>query len=113
MTPTPLIELAEVEENDAKGVTIRDGAKVRKFIVLRWGGETFVYRNRCPHAGTPLDWVPDRFFDRRKQHLFCTSHGASFEPESGLCVDGPCLGDSLEKCTFEVLDGVVVLKEAI
>jgi nitrite reductase/ring-hydroxylating ferredoxin subunit len=113
MTTTALIELADVPENDARGVTIKDGARVRKFIVLRWQNETIVYRNRCPHAGTPLDWVPDRFFDRGKQNLFCTSHGASFEPDTGLCIDGPCLGDSLEKCAFEVRDGIVTLTEAL
>ena len=110
---TPLLALADVPENDARGVSIRDGARVRKFIVLRWEGETIVYRNRCPHAGTPLDWIPDRFFDRSKTYLFCTSHAASFEPDTGLCVDGPCLGDRLERCAFDLRDGVVTLTEAL
>ena len=110
---TPLLVLADVPEDDARGVTIRDGAKMRKFVVLRWLGETIVYRNRCPHAGTPLDLIPDRFFDRGRKHLFCTSHGASFEPQTGLCVDGPCVGDVLERCAFDVRDGVVTLTEKL
>lgn len=109
---TPLIALDAVPEDDARGVVWRDGARQRKFIVLRWRGETIVYRNLCPHAGTPLDWIPDRFFDRDKTHLFCAAHGASFEPDTGLCVDGPCVGDVLERCRFEVIDGVVSLAEA-
>ncbi|MGZ0186711.1 MAG: Rieske (2Fe-2S) protein [Alphaproteobacteria bacterium] len=111
--PTPLVALNEVPEDDARGITIRDGAKMRKFVVLRWQGETIVYRNRCPHAGTPLDWIPDRFFDRGHDYLFCTTHGASFEPASGLCIDGPCVGDVLERCTFDIRDGVVTLTEAL
>lgn len=110
---TPLLPLADVPDDDARGVTIRDGAKMRKFIVLRWAGETTVYRNRCPHAGTPLDWIPDRFFDRDKLYLFCATHAASFEPDTGLCIDGPCVGDSLERCAFEVRDGVVTLTEPL
>ena len=110
--PTPLLPLADVPEDDARGYTWRDGPKQRKFIILRWQGETIVYRNRCPHAGTPLDWIPDRFFDRDKTHLFCTAHGASFEPDTGLCVDGPCIGDHLERCDFEIVDGMVMLTEA-
>jgi len=43
-----LMALADLPEDDARGVTIRDGAKMRKFVVLRWKGETIVYRNRCP-----------------------------------------------------------------
>ena len=108
-----LIPLADVPEDDARGVTIRDGAKMRKFVVLRWKGETIVYRNRCPHAGTPLDWIPDRFFDRSGTFIFCATHGASFEPDTGLCVDGPCVGDVLDRCKFTVEDGVVMLAEPV
>ena len=110
---TPLMPLADVPEGDAKGVVIRDGPRMRKFILLRWQGETIVYRNRCPHAGTPLDWIPDRFFDRSGDYLFCAAHGASFEPDTGLCVDGPCVGDVLDRCSFEVIDGVVTLTEPL
>ena len=110
---TALIALDDVPEDDAKGITIRDGARQRKFVVLKWKGETIVYRNRCPHAGTPLDWIPDRFFDRSGEFLFCTTHGASFEPDTGLCVDGPCIGDVLERCAFDVRDGVVTLTEPL
>ena len=110
---TPLLALADVPENEARGAEIRDGAKVRKFIILRWQGETIVYRNRCPHAGTPLDWIPGRFFDRSGDYLFCASHGASFEPDSGLCIDGPCVGDLLERCRFDVRDGIVTLTEPL
>lgn len=110
---TPLLPLADVPDGEARGVAISDGARMRKFIVLNWRGETIVYRNRCPHAGTPLDWIPDRFFDRDKQYLFCATHGASFEPDSGLCIEGPCTGDHLERCRFAVIDGVVTLTEAL
>ena len=110
---TELLAIADVPENDARGVTIRDGAKMRKFVVLRWEGETRVYRNRCPHAGTPLDWIPDRFFDRSKQFLFCATHGASFDPATGLCIDGPCVGDVLETCAFTIDDGKVILTEPV
>ena len=110
---TPLLPLADVPDDDARGASIPDGAKTRKFIVMKWGGKVFVYRNRCPHAGTPLDWIPDRFFDRDQTYLFCATHGASFEPETGLCVDGPCVGDVLEPCKFDVRDGMVVLTEPL
>jgi len=109
---TPLMPLADVPEDDARGVVWRDGPRQRRFIVLRWQGEVIVYRNACPHAGTQLDWIPDRFFDRAKERLFCAAHGASFEPDTGLCIDGPCVGDRLERCAMEIVDGVVHLAEA-
>ena len=111
---TRLLELdAAPEDGAAAGVTIQDGARQRKFIVLRWAGEIIVYRNRCPHAGIPLDWIPGRFFDRKGDFLFCASHGASFEPDSGLCVDGPCVGDILERCAIAIQDGVIILAEPL
>ena len=44
-----LMALADLPEDDARGVTIRDGAKMRKFVVLRWKGETIVYRLSLIH----------------------------------------------------------------
>lgn len=111
---TPLLDLgAAPADGGACGVSVQDGARVRKFIILRWRDELIVYRNRCPHAGIPLDWIPDRFFDRSGDFLFCASHGASFEPDSGLCVDGPCVGDSLERCKIAIQDNVITLIEPL
>jgi nitrite reductase/ring-hydroxylating ferredoxin subunit len=64
-------------------------------VVIRRGEQVFAYRNVCPHAGRLLNWAPGRFlFD--KGRLVCAAHGAVFEVESGLCVEGPCRGSSLE-----------------
>ena len=30
--------------------------------------------------------------------IVCAAHGALFEPDTGLCVQGPCLGESLRRC---------------
>jgi len=48
------------------------------------------WRNHCPHAGSPLDWIPGQFFNNDGEQLICHTHGARFEPLSGACVSGPC-----------------------
>lgn len=53
-------------------------------------GELRAWRNHCPHAGSPLDWIPGQFFSPDKQHLLCHTHHAVFEPLSGACIAGPC-----------------------
>ena len=55
-----LCRIADIPENGAKGFPGADGA-FTGLIVVRQGGQVYVYENACPHIGTPLDWTPDRF----------------------------------------------------
>ncbi len=71
-------------------------------ILLRQAARVFAYRNVCPHAGQRLDWAPGRFLIE-DSHLICASHGAMFAIASGLCVDGPCRGESLEGLPVEIV----------
>lgn len=54
-----------------------------------------VYLNRCPHLGVPLQWQEHRFLDNEGRHIQCSTHGALFDPDTGLCVQGPCRGENL------------------
>lgn len=63
-------------------------------ILRRRGDDIRAWLNVCPHAGRRLDWAPGRFL-LDKGHLVCAAHGASFELEHGLCISGPCRGQSL------------------
>ncbi len=69
-----------------------------------------VYRNRCPHRGTPLDWQPGRFLDREGRHLVCATHCALFRLEDGHCVAGPCAGDALEALPTRAAEGRLVVE---
>jgi nitrite reductase/ring-hydroxylating ferredoxin subunit len=74
---------------------LRGGRAVHGFIVNH-GGRHFAYVNRCPHAGTTLDAWPNEFFTEDGRHLICATHGAVFQPDTGICVEGPCPGARLE-----------------
>jgi nitrite reductase/ring-hydroxylating ferredoxin subunit len=39
--------------------------------------------------------------------LLCSSHGAVFEPDTGLCAAGPCVGASLRGLAVRVADGEI------
>jgi nitrite reductase/ring-hydroxylating ferredoxin subunit len=67
----------------------------RKLFATRRNGQVFVYDNRCPHRGVPLEWQPDQFLDASASLIQCATHGALFLIESGECVAGPCEGRSL------------------
>ena len=75
---------------------LRGGRRVRAFLVNH-GGSHRAYVNRCPHAGTPLDWWPNEFYTEDGRYLICATHGAVFAPDTGLCLEGPCPGARLER----------------
>lgn len=54
-----------------------------------------------------LDWVENRFFDAAETHLLCATHGATYEPDTGLCVAGPCVGEILHALPVFVVDGAI------
>ena len=80
-------------------------------FVIRFSGLVHGYVNRCPHAGTELDWQPGEFFEEAQLYLVCSTHGALFEPSTGYCVAGPCRGASLGKLPVREEDGQVFLDD--
>ena len=90
------------------GVRFELGAHAQGFAV-RFLGRARAFVNRCPHAGTELDWQPGQFFEESGLYLMCSTHGALFEPGNGYCVAGPCRGASLEPLEIRERDGEVIL----
>ena len=80
-----------------------------KAFAVRHHGIACAFVNRCPHAGTELDWQPGEFFEESGLYLICSTHGALFEPKNGFCVAGPCRGASLQPLDIGERDGGVFL----
>jgi len=99
---------------EGKGRGFRLGADTGQIaaFIIRWRGAFYAYVNSCPHIGTPLDRLPDRFFDRSGELLLCGTHGALFRPDDGMCVRGPCSGKPLDRLPVSVEDGAVVVEFA-
>ncbi len=91
---------------------IRNGQEVPGFAVA-YDGRVHGYVNVCPHRGTSLDWQPGEVFDESGLYLICATHGALFEPDSGLCVGGPCHGAYLQKIPLKFEADHVVLEHDI
>jgi nitrite reductase/ring-hydroxylating ferredoxin subunit len=71
------------------------GRRALAGFVVNHGGQMRAWLNRCPHVGTPLDLWPNEFYTEDGQALVCSTHGALYEPLSGRCTAGPCVGDAL------------------
>jgi nitrite reductase/ring-hydroxylating ferredoxin subunit len=105
--------LTEIDAHGARGFTIGGGDFPLRGFVVRVGDAVRGYVNRCPHAGHPLDLLPDRFLSPDGALILCSSHGALFEKASGYCVAGPCAGRSLMPVQLEVRSGFVLLAESV
>lgn len=107
---TPLCPADAIPDGEARGFTLKDAVdRPVDVLVVRDGERLYGYLNSCPHAGTPLDWVPDRFMAPDGEHLACATHGALFRVVDGRCVAGPCTGDRLTPVPVRVEAGRVVL----
>ncbi len=78
-------------------------------VVRTHANDYYGYVNACPHQGIWLNVGAGEFFTADRAFLKCGRHGAKFEIDTGLCVDGPCDGESLKPGALAVAGGDVCL----
>jgi nitrite reductase/ring-hydroxylating ferredoxin subunit len=112
-TARVLCSLAELDETGSRGFAVGEGDwPLRGFIVKTPQGVA-AFVNYCPHAGHPLNFRPHRFLTPDGGLILCGSHGALFARDTGLCVLGPCAGQSLTRIPVDVVSGFVMLAEGV
>jgi nitrite reductase/ring-hydroxylating ferredoxin subunit len=104
--------LGEVQHGQSKKFSLRRGGRDVPALLINFEGQHFAYINRCPHTGITLDWVDNKFFSSDERYLMCATHGAVFQPPTGECIWGPCLGLSLQSVPIEIYDGKVYARLA-
>lgn len=82
-------------------------------FVIRVNRQIRAYLNVCAHVGLRLNGDKNTLFSRDGKYLYCLSHGATFEPESGLCIQGPCKGLSLIHLKIIEVDGKLILDDKV
>jgi len=107
-----LCRAEEIAATRAKSVVLGQGADRLDVVVVLSDGKHHAFINSCPHQFIPLDIFPDQFFSEDGKHLMCCGHGALFEPDTGLCIEGPCYDESLDKLQIVEMDGAIYLNEA-
>jgi nitrite reductase/ring-hydroxylating ferredoxin subunit len=106
---------SSIEPGSAKAFSLlrmNDAGEGRPFpivVVRKNAKEYFGYVNSCPHQGLWLNVGSGTFFDTDRSLLRCGRHGAKFEIETGLCVDGPCKAANLEPVALAVIQGEVCI----
>jgi nitrite reductase/ring-hydroxylating ferredoxin subunit len=90
---------------------LEDGGSGLRFEVqglpafaVKHHGQVHAYLNQCAHVAMEMDWQAGQFFDFDAQYLMCATHGALYEPSTGLCVAGPCVGKQLKPIALQYYD---------
>ena len=109
--------LAQICADDAlreRGVGVRfeierNATRIPCFAV-RFNGVAVAYINRCTHLPMELDWNAGKFFDFDDAHLICSTHGALYDPATGVGRGGPCRGVGLEPVAIVERDRAIWLR---
>jgi nitrite reductase/ring-hydroxylating ferredoxin subunit len=108
---TLLARLAELPEGATREFALNESEFPPTGFVVRVGDAVYAYLNRCPHALRQLNYLPGSFLSMDGAFIRCCSHGALFEKDTGLCVAGPCAGESLRRLPVAQANGEVRLAE--
>ena len=104
-----IAKLDDLPEGTTKRFSFqRDGVRVDAFVA-NFQGEIVAYENLCRHLPITLDYGDGEFFSNDGSLFVCQTHGAFYEPKTGLCVAGPCTGASLIPLKIELTDEEIFL----
>ena len=95
-------KLGELAPGTSKKFTLSNGKYSVEGMLINYRGSLYAYLNRCPHIGISLDWVDNQFFTLDGRYLMCANHGATFEPATGECIWGPCVGAALQNLPVQI-----------
>ena len=107
----PLCRLEEIVDGDARGFDPLQEGRDTVFVV-RQADRVYAWRDSCPHEhGTPMAWRKNAYLNADRSRIVCHAHGALFDIAKGLCLVGPCMGQSLTAMPIELrADGVIAVR---
>lgn len=105
----PLCHLGDLGMPGSRGFAVTCDDRSFDIFLVRTTAGVFGYLNSCPHTGAPLDWQPDQFLSPDLTHIQCAIHAALFRMDDGMCVAGPCHGDTLTAVSVMVETDTVYL----
>ncbi len=106
-----LCRKADLSDPGAINVVFGAGETELDIVVVCEQGRAHAYVNCCPHQFIPLETFPNHFLTEDKRHLVCSGHGALFDPATGICVRGPCIGLALDRLKIVEKDEALYLDE--
>ena len=106
-----LTTLSELKKEKAVKFSFRQEGISREGFVAIFEGQVVAYENVCRHVPITLDYGDGKFFDGGEKNFICQTHGATYEPLTGKCIAGPCVGASLKPLKVEVVGDDVMFQD--
>ena len=103
---TPICSVDDIPEREARGFETAQGS----IFITQRDGQFYGYHNLCPHLDVNLEYMEDEFLDREHEYIICSNHSALFQVETGLCIWGPCQGQSLTTVPLLIQDGQIYVE---
>jgi nitrite reductase/ring-hydroxylating ferredoxin subunit len=104
---TLIARVSEIADPGALVVKVDAADAWGSVLLTRCRGEIAAFRNRCPHAGYPLQHADGRVLVQQGRYIVCGAHGASYELRTGACAGGPCNGAALMRIAIVVKEGEI------
>lgn len=95
-------QVGELTHGTSKKFILQCAGQPLEAMLINYQGDLIAYVNRCRHIGISLDWVDNQFFTEDLRYLVCANHGATYEPRTGECIWGPCVGEALQTVPLEI-----------
>ena len=102
-----IVSYTSLQARPEYGFTLTRGWGTKQGLVVLYAEQVYAYENRCPHQQVALNWSPHTFFDPNHEFIQCSMHGAWFQPDTGLCVRGPCLHRQLQSFPVRIEQGQI------
>jgi nitrite reductase/ring-hydroxylating ferredoxin subunit len=102
-----LCALADLPDGGVTLIDAPDQPLEDAVLLVRRGDAVLGFVNCCPHMGFTLDWKPARIALDGGAYLRCVHHGAIFRSADGVCIAGPCPGETLTPVALTVVEGEV------
>jgi len=102
-----LAEIKDIEPDIWYEFNLQTDDALISLMLLLKDDKFTAFKNSCPHQGRRMNYSLGQFLITSEGNLVCPAHGAEFKPDDGLCINGPCLGQSLEFIHIQLNDDCV------
>ena len=106
-----ICNLEHFKTSACKEFVLKKDNESKDAFIIHFDNKYYAYLNSCPHTGVNLNWQEEQFFSLDELFLQCSIHGALFEPNTGACIHGPCVGEKLKALEFVIEDETIYLAE--
>lgn len=107
--PQRICRVSELYDGEGRSFSVEIDGRKCTIILVRRNTHIFAYADRCPHMEISLLWDRKVLMTADGNCIRCANHDAHFQIAEGICISGPCEGESLKSLMIKISRGSVWL----